>query len=252
MKKEIIFHDQFYSVYTYDPAAEEGRMEAIIEEMADFTMISPQPAIDEDVLLVHGENHLSRVKSDRDQLYNIALLAVGGTILAAENAYKQQPMFATIRPPGHHASPDGCWGFCYFNNIAIAVRKLISEQRVKNALIIDFDLHFGDGTDNTFREDSLVTYYSCEGHTNDKLIENLKEFLDRQNHVELLAVSAGFDRHIDDWGGLLTTEDYKTIGEILRKYSEEKGSNRRFACLEGGYNHSVLGKNVRSFIEGFY
>jgi len=69
--------------------------------------------------------------------------------MAAELAIEGKPSFGLIRPPGHHASPDSCWGFCYFNNIAIAIRRLIDEGRVKKALIIDFDLHFGDGTFNT-------------------------------------------------------------------------------------------------------
>ena len=252
VKKEIIFHEQYYSVYTFDPASESGRMESIIEELTDFTTISPSYATDEDVLLVHSEKHLSRVKADRDQLYKIALLAVGGAILAAEYAYKQQPMFAAIRPPGHHASPTGYWGFCYFNNIAIAVRKILKEKGLTNALIIDYDLHFGDGSNNAFRSDSSVTYYACEGSTNGELIDNLKDFLELQSPVDILAVSAGFDRHVDDWGGLLTTDDYQIIGKILKDFSKNKASNRRFACLEGGYNHNVLGKNVRSFIEGFY
>ena len=68
VKKEIIFHEQYYSVYTFDPASESGRMESIIEELTDFTTIPPSHATDEDVLLVHSEKHLSRVKADRDQL----------------------------------------------------------------------------------------------------------------------------------------------------------------------------------------
>jgi len=64
-------------------------------------------------------------------------------------------------------------------------------------------------------------------------------------------VSAGFDRHVDDWGGELITEDYHTIGELTKAASARVCQGRRFAVLEGGYNHSVLGKNVKAFIEGF-
>ena len=122
MKKQVIFHEKYYSNYAFDPAAEDGRMEAIIEELTDFNIISPLPATDEDVLLIHTENHLARVKADREQVYNIALLAVGGVILAAEHACRQEPIFAVIRPPGHHASPEGYWGFCYFNNSINQIR----------------------------------------------------------------------------------------------------------------------------------
>jgi acetoin utilization deacetylase AcuC-like enzyme len=227
-------------------------MEAIIAELSDFKTVSPTPATDEDVLLIHTEKHLLRVKADREQVYDIALLAAGGAVLAAEHACQLEPIFAVIRPPGHHASPEGYWGFCYFNNIAIAVKKTIKTTPIQNAIILDFDLHFGDGSNNSFRNDPRVTYYACEGRTSEIFIDNMKKFLDRQSQVDLLAVSAGFDRHVEDWGGLLTTEDYNTIGKILKGFSEEKGANRRFACLEGGYNHNVLGKNVRSFIDGFY
>ncbi|MEM0233369.1 MAG: hypothetical protein QXL22_05045 [Candidatus Nezhaarchaeales archaeon] len=66
----------------------------------------------------------------------------------------------------------------------------------------------------------------------------------------MLAVSAGFDRHEEDWGGMLRTEDYYEIGKILRKFSISKSKGVIFAVLEGGYNHSVLGRNVKAFLEG--
>lgn len=248
MKKQLIFHEKFYNEYTFDPAAKLGRMESIIKEFSDFEVLTPSPALEEDILLVHTEDHLIRVRNDLDEAYNIALLSVGGALLAADYALKHQPMFAVIRPPGHHASPDGFWGFCYFNNLAIAVR----HAALKNTIIIDFDLHFGDGSSNTFVNDHEVTYYACEGATSESLISNMEKFLSQQEDVDLLAVSAGFDRHLDDWGGLLSTEDYFTIGKILKSFDESECANRRFACLEGGYNHDVLGKNVRAFIDGFY
>ncbi len=248
MKKQIIFHEKFYNEYTFDPAAKVGRMESIMKEFTDFKVLKPSPALEEDILLVHSEDHLIRVKNDLDEMYSIALLSVGGALLAADYALKHQPMFALIRPPGHHASPNGYWGFCYFNNLAIAVRR----AAIKNTVIIDFDLHFGDGSSNTFVNDKNVTYYACEGRTSESLISNLEEFLSQRDDVGLLAVSAGFDRHIDDWGGLLSTEDYFTIGKILKSFDENSGAKRRFACLEGGYNHDVLGKNARAFTDGFY
>ena len=247
-KKQLIFHEKFYNEYTFDPAAKLGRMESIIKEFSDFEVLTPSLALEDDILLVHTEDHLVRVRNDLDEAYSIALLSVGGALLAADYALKHQPMFAVIRPPGHHASPDGFWGFCYFNNLAIAVR----HAALKNTIIIDFDLHFGDGSSNTFVNDHEVNYYSCEGATSESLISNMEKFLSQQKDVDLLAVSAGFDRHLDDWGGLLSTEDFFTIGKILKSFDENKCANRRFACLEGGYNHNVLGKNVRAFIDGFY
>jgi len=68
---------------------------------------------------------------------------------------------------------------------------------------------------------------------------------------DLVAVSAGFDRHFEDWGGMLTTQDYTQIGETIKRFSEKVCSGKRFAVLEGEYNHRVLGKNVKAFLEGF-
>ncbi len=65
------------------------------------------------------------------------------------------------------------------------------------------------------------------------------------------AISAGFDRGLDDWGNLLGRDDYRTLGEIARNYAAEHCQGKRYALLEGGYNHSVLGKHVLAFLEGF-
>ncbi|NOY11199.1 MAG: histone deacetylase family protein, partial [Archaeoglobi archaeon] len=118
---KVVFHPEFYRVYTSDPAAEAGRMEAIVEEIKDFEFVEPEPAGEEDILLVHTARHLEWVKG-MHEVYGVALLAAGGAILAARISFSE-PAFAAIRPPGHHASPDSSWGFCYFNNVAIAVRK---------------------------------------------------------------------------------------------------------------------------------
>ncbi len=241
---KIVFHPKFYTVYTSDPAAAAGRMEAIVEELRDYEFVEPEPASEEDILLVHTREHLEYVRSE-GIVYELALLAAGGAIRAAKIS-KDEPAFAAIRPPGHHASPDSCWGFCYFNNVAIAVRRLQKDGEVRRAVIVDFDLHFGDGTANTFANDSSVEYFHMQGGD----VNSIAEFLEK-HEFDVVAVSAGFDRHKDDWGGILETEDYTEIGKIVREYAEEKCNGRRFAVLEGGYNHSVLGKNVRAFIRGF-
>jgi acetoin utilization deacetylase AcuC-like enzyme len=80
-------------------------------------------------------------------------------------------------------------------------------------------------------------------------VDHVKRFLDEKK-ADIIAVSAGFDRHIDDWGKLLTTEDYRTIGGIVKQYALKNCNGRRFGVLEGGYNHLVLGQNVRAFLEG--
>ena len=247
---KVVFDERFYAVYSSDPAAAPGRLECIVREIRDsYEFVGCDFASESDVLLAHSPSHLERVKGLGD-VYRIALLAVGGAIRAAEIALSGEPAFALIRPPGHHASRDYAWGFCYFNNIAIAVLKMLELKRIKKALIVDFDLHFGDGTANIFSKHLHVQYFHMPYGPRDRQIHELKAFLDRQGEYDLLAVSAGFDRHEDDWGKILKTEDYFEIGRILRRFSLSNCNGAIFAVLEGGYNHAVLGRNVKAFLDG--
>ena len=247
---KVIFHPRFYEVYTSDPAAASGRMEPMVKALEkEFEFIEPTPASERDLERVHGKNHVQSVKGE-SQVYEVGILAAGGAILAAKMAFEGQPAFGLIRPPGHHASPHSCWGFCYFNNIAIAVKKLISEKKIQSALILDFDLHFGDGTSNTFSGSQSVSYFHPEGTCREGFLEEVKRSLQTERPYDIIAISAGFDRHEDDWGGLLKTEDYLTIGKWAKEISLKRCRGRRFGVLEGGYNHSVLGRNVKSFIHG--
>jgi acetoin utilization deacetylase AcuC-like enzyme len=246
----VIFHQRFYEVYAHDPAAAPGRMEPIVKALEkEFEFVEPQPALEKDLERVHGRQHIQWVKGE-PIVYEIGCLSAGGAILAAEMAFEGQPAFGLIRPPGHHASPHSCWGFCYFNNIAVAIKRLMSEEKIKSALILDFDLHYGDGTANTFSGSKEVSYFHPEGTDRGRFLKDLQRPLQTERQYEIIAVSAGFDRHEEDWGGLLKTEDYLSIGRWVKEFSLQNCQGRRFGLLEGGYNHSVLGRNVRSFIQG--
>ncbi|MCS7121806.1 MAG: histone deacetylase family protein [Archaeoglobaceae archaeon] len=239
---KIVFSPKFFAVYTSDPAASAGRLEAIVEELKEYEFVEPSMASEEEILLVHTKRHLEDVRSEG--LYEISALSAGAAIRAAKISL-YEPAFSLSRPPGHHASQNSSWGFCYFNNVAIAVRKLQKDGDILKAAVVDFDLHYGDGTANIFSMDKNVRYFHMPGGD----VNSIANFLEKVEY-DIIAVSAGFDKHVDDWGGILETEDYREIGRIIREYSE-KCKGRRFAVLEGGYNHRVLGKNVKSFIKGF-
>ncbi|MFX0042507.1 MAG: histone deacetylase family protein [Candidatus Hodarchaeota archaeon] len=254
---KIVFHEKYYnSEYAWDPAASVGRLEGIMELMKnnpDYEIIKPKPASDEDILRAHTHRHVQSIKRN-ELLYELASLAAGGAILAAEEGYNGNPTFAVIRPPGHHASADSCWGFCYFNNISISLLKLYTDNKIKSAFVLDFDLHTGDGNiniltnrDDDFRVKILNPYSS--GRTG--YIKEVKAYMQDLDNIDIFVASAGFDQGIDDWGHLLHPKDYTELGQLMKTYSEDLCKGRRYALLEGGYNHSVLPGNVHSFCQGF-
>ncbi|MCJ7686334.1 MAG: histone deacetylase, partial [Desulfobacteraceae bacterium] len=157
---KVIFHEDFYEVYTSDPAAAAGRMEAVmdvVESRVDF--IKAEAASEADIAAVHTKAHIDHVKGQG--LYPIAALAAGGAIQAATLGLKE-PALGLIRPPGHHASSNSSWGFCYFNNMAVAIERLKRANMIESAYVLDIDLHFGDGTENILGDKGYVTVHNCE------------------------------------------------------------------------------------------
>ena len=151
------------------------------------TWTTPEPGAEADILRVHTREMLDAVRmgtfSDADtpffpHIFEIAKLAAGGAVLAAEHALANKPSFSLMRPPGHHAEHNRIMGFCYFNNIAIAVAKNLeirnpkpslrdaegsgqqSEKTVHKVAILDFDCHHGNGTEDIFRHDDRVLFVS--------------------------------------------------------------------------------------------
>ncbi|MHA1804569.1 MAG: histone deacetylase family protein [Promethearchaeota archaeon] len=255
---KIVFHEKFYnSNYAMDPAAAPGRIESImnilLKNKKDYEFITPAPATEEQILRAHTERHLNYIKRD-SLLFELASLAAGGAILAAELAFEGTPTFALIRPPGHHASADSCWGFCYFNNMSISLLQLFHDKKIKSAFILDFDLHTGDGNINILmnRTDGFkVEILNPSSSTRADYLREVEEYMQSLKNIDIFAASAGFDQGIDDWGNLLAPEDYTQLGELMKYYSEKACKGRRFALLEGGYNHEVLGINCNAFCQGF-
>ncbi len=251
---KIVYSREMENRYPTNPVENADRVSLPAAMLEEFQFVKPTPADLQDIARVHGSEHIERVKGSG--LYDAAALAAGGAICAAEIAFAGEPAFALIRPPGHHASANRAWGMCFLNNMAIAVQKI--RTRAERVLVIDIDLHYGDGTASIFRGEGnvkIVNPWSV-----DENFEYLK--MDQSRYLaqvkeafqgfdcDIVGVSAGFDTYLEDWGGLLKVEDYREIGRAIREGSEKKCSGRRFALLEGGY-HSDLGWCIKSFIEGF-
>jgi acetoin utilization deacetylase AcuC-like enzyme len=243
---KVVFHEDFKHVYTSDPAAASGRMESIVEIIEPYVEFVPaEPAPREHIAAVHTDMQIQKVENQG--LYEIASLAAGGALRAAQIGLSE-PCFGLIRPPGHHASAASSWGFCYFNNMAVALEALRRLKKIESACVLDIDLHFGDGTLNILGQRNWVTVVNVEGHSRNHYLQAVKAAM-KNCRADLIGISAGFDNHAADWGGLLNTEDYEEIGYRVR-LAADRNEGGCFGILEGGYNHEVLGGNVLALIQG--
>jgi acetoin utilization deacetylase AcuC-like enzyme len=246
----IVYHPRYEEDYPTASVETPERVRVIREALnGEYEFITPKPASEEDITLVHTLPLLHAVKED-PLLFEVASLAVGGAVHTAQLAWEGIPSFALIRPPGHHASPGSHWGFCFFNNMAIAVERLIKEGKPRRVLILDIDLHFGDGTHNFFQGRSDVVVANIQEEERLSFLEKIAEVLDTALPYDLIAISAGFDRYCLDWGGTLEAGDYRVIGTMVAEKAASACHGRRFAILEGGYYLPHLGKNARSLLEG--
>ena len=132
--------------------------------------------------------------------------------------------------------------------MAVALLSLKQEGLIENALVLDIDLHFGDGTVDILGREEWVKIHNPHDRSRRKYIQEVAHILSGVQ-ADVIGISAGFDYHMEDWGGVLATEDYFAVGNIVRKAAQACGGGC-FAILEGGYNHEVLGHNVAALIEG--
>ncbi|MCG8336125.1 MAG: histone deacetylase family protein [Proteobacteria bacterium] len=246
MAFKVFYHDEFYEVYTSDPAAASGRMEAVVAAIKPFVEFMPiEPIFEDYIRLVHTDEQIERVRWQK--LHSIASLAAGGAYQSAALGLSE-PCFALIRPPGHHASSGNAWGFCFYNNMAIAIEALKREGKIKTATILDIDMHYGDGTVNILKEKDYVDIHNFETEDRDVYLKDVETVL-KNCSSDIIGISAGFDNHVEDWGGVLETDDYTTIGRLVLETSRRINGGC-FGILEGGYNHDVLGQNVLALING--
>ena len=278
MKPKIVFSEKclaYGSWHVEGPARVRKAYEILKERGYEF--LEPEPASEEDLLRVHDDEYVLMLKKglieDGDtpayeNIFEYAKLSAGGAILAAE-----VKGFSIMRPPGHHAGRNGAAlgantrGFCYLNNIAIAVRHL-----GKPTLILDIDGHHGNGTQEIFFGDDKVMYVSLRRHPHypgtgavseanclnfplwgdcgdEAYLETLDGALGMVDvgKFEVVAVSAGFDTHKGDLASLgLTEKGYRKIGKRIAALKKPT-----FFVLEGGYVGEQIGKDIGELLKSF-
>jgi len=299
--------------YVYDPiylkhdtgehVENARRLEAIISHLeqtglkSQLTLVKPRPASVEELALVHQEQYISHIQEvarrgggwlDPDTVmssdsYEVALYAAGGVIRAVEAVMggEVDSAFALVRPPGHHATSRQAKGFCLFNNIAIATQYALAQYELERVLIIDFDVHHGNGTQETFYDNPRVTYISTHQYpfypgtgsleetgggaaegTNINIplpagcgdAEYLKVFEQiivpaaRRFKPQFILVSAGSDNHWADPLALMevSVTGFGQMARIIKGLADELCGGRLVFTLEGGYNLDALAASVKA------
>jgi acetoin utilization deacetylase AcuC-like enzyme len=266
----------------------------------DLKRLTPREATLDEVALCHRPDYVATVERsaglerfdfDADthgsrDTWKTAMLAVGGVLTAAAAVAdgEVQNAFAIVRPPGHHALPDRAMGFCFFNNVAIAAAWLTRVRGVRRVLILDWDVHHGNGTQEIFYESPQVLYMSthqfplypgtgwldetgvgagsgftvnapipatCGDPEYLTIFDHLLMPIARQFNPEFILISAGFDCHYRDPLGMMrVTEDgFVAMLRRLKRLAGECCGGRIVAALEGGYDLKALADSGRAVID---
>ncbi len=262
-------------------------------------LLSPEPASEQWITRVHTPMYLQKLRAavraaptslDADtwvskHSYDVARRAVGGVLLAVDMviAGQAQNAFAALRPPGHHALPERAMGFCLLNHVAIAARYAQEKHGVARVLIVDWDVHHGNATQEVFYTDPSVLYFSTHqypyypgtgaasqvgagagqgttinvplaaGAGDSEIIEAFRKRLipaATAFRPEFVLISAGFDAHQrDPLAQLQVTETgYAMLTRIVKDIADRHAAGRLVSVLEGGYDLDALARSVEAHL----
>ena len=263
--------------------------------------VAPREADDEEILRVHGRDHCARIAEavaqapaqlDPDtfvsgQSLEVAKLAAGSAVDLALAVARREARYgiAALRPPGHHAEADRPMGFCLFNNVAIAARALQAELGMEKILILDWDVHHGNGTQHSFESDPSILYASihqyphypgtgrfdevgreaglgatvnlaappgCGDAEYVGLVQRVIVPVVRRFAPEMILVSCGFDAHRDDplSGMNLGGHGYREMTRIVANLAADLCGGRLAFVLEGGYAASGIEEGTDAVVQG--
>ncbi len=265
--------------------------------------IRPRRATEQELELVHSPAYVALVRREVSNITGLGYLSTGDTMVTPESldvaefavggvlnavdavmAGTIKNAFAAVRPPGHHATPDRGMGFCIFNNVAIAARYLQQVHGLRRILIVDWDYHHGNGTQDTYYQDGSVFYFSTHhygayprtgseaetgaGHGAGKVLnaplppgasdaQILEAFQTklvpaaRDFQPEFILISAGFDGMRHDLLGQfdVTPEGFAAITRVVTKLAHELCQDRIVSVLEGGYRLDGLAESVVAHVK---
>ena len=267
----------------------------------DLVRIPPRLANPDEIALCHRREYIRMVEREvmsgfhelstgdtiiSPRSWDAALRASGAVLNAVDAVFQKrvENAFCIVRPPGHHATPVRGMGFCIFNNVAIAARYAQKKHGAGPVLIADWDVHHGNGTQDTFYTDGTVFFFSThqypwypgtgaadeigEGKGRGMILNcpfpagaGRKEILGafqekllpaaKRVQPELVLISAGFDSRAGDPLGnfMLQDADFADLTRVMREIADQYAGGRLVSVLEGGYHLSGLASAVRAHVE---